>query len=109
MSKGCMLECFTVLSPLLMQDSKSHHERELKAAEEELNRAQKEVEDIAAETSTQQQGMDTLQLEVEELKKTIGVQQGQVGEMGIMLVLSFILVAVTNSRTFIIQGKYTCI
>ena len=64
-----------VVSP---QDSKSHHERELKAAEQEVERSRKAAEDIVTEAGTQQQTMQTLQLEVEELGKAIAAQQQQV-------------------------------
>lgn len=63
---------------LWTQDSKSHHERELKAAEAEVERSRKAAEDIVTEAGTQQQTMETLKLEVEELGMAIAAQQEQV-------------------------------
>ena len=63
---------------MLVQDSKSHHERELKAAEEEVVRSRKEAENISKESGSQQQGMHTLKLEVQEMQKSLSTQQQQV-------------------------------
>lgn len=60
------------------QDSKSHHERELKAAEEEVARTREVSESVRKEVGDKQQTMQTLQLEVEELGKAIATQQQQV-------------------------------
>ena len=61
------------------QDSKSHHERELKAAREEMARARKEAESVLGATGQQEQAMHTLELEVQELKTAIASQEQQVG------------------------------
>jgi hypothetical protein len=62
-----------------LQDSKSHHERELKAAEAQVAKARKEADQITKEAGSQQQAMQTLRLEVEEMEKSLSTQQQQVG------------------------------
>ena len=63
---------------LILQDSKSHHERELKAAEEGVVKAKKEAESVVKEAKMKEQEMQTLKLEVEELEKALETQQQQV-------------------------------
>lgn len=63
---------------MYLQDSKSHHERELKAAEAQVAKSRKEAERITKEAGSQQQSMQTLQLEVEEMEKSLATQQEQV-------------------------------
>ena len=63
---------------LLLQDSKSHHERELKAAEQGLAKAKKDAQSIVGEAKANQQEMQALQLELEELTKSLETQQQQV-------------------------------
>ena len=60
------------------QDAQGHRQRELKAAEDGLSKAQKEAEQATAALGNQDQEMATLQLEVEELGKSIASQQEQV-------------------------------
>lgn len=62
-----------------MVDSKSHHERELKEAEEAITKAKKEAESVVGEAKTREQEMQALRLEVEELEKSLETLQGQVG------------------------------
>ena len=66
----------------MQQDSKSHHERELKSAELALPKAKKVVKSIVGEAKAYpyQQEMQALQLELEELKltKSLETQQQQV-------------------------------
>ena len=61
-----------------IQDSKSHHEKELKAAEDGLSKAKKEAESIVREAKANEQEMQALQLELEELGKSLETQQQQV-------------------------------
>jgi len=61
------------------QDSKSYHERELKAARDEMARARKEAESVLGAAGQQEQAMHTLELEVQELKAAIDAQEQQVG------------------------------
>lgn len=70
--------CDTIIHHVTLQDSKSHHERELKEAEEQVVRSRKAVEKVVKEAGTQQLTMQTLQLEVEELGKALTAQQEQV-------------------------------
>lgn len=69
-----VLTTFTVY----IQDSKSHHARELKAAEQGLSKAKKEAESIVHEAKANEQEMQALQLELEELTKSLESQQQQV-------------------------------
>ena len=46
-----------------------------------MTRSRRAAEEVVAEAGTQQQGMETLQLEVEELGKAIAAQQEQVTSM----------------------------
>ena len=64
----------------MQQDSKSHHERELKSAEQALPKAKKEAEGIVGEAKAYpyQQEMQALQLELEKLTKLLETQQQQV-------------------------------
>ena len=70
-----------------VKESKSHHERELKEAEESLARAKRDAEGVVKEAKEQQQEMHALRLEVEELQKGLLTQQEQVrvggGRLGV--------------------------
>lgn len=50
----------------------------MKAAEKEVAKTRKEAESIVGEAREKQQAMQTLQLEVEELGKSLTTQQEQV-------------------------------
>ena len=69
----------SLLSSSLLQESKMHRERELKAAEEGMVKARKEAEGVVKEAKTREQEMQALRLEVEELEKAVQTQQQQVG------------------------------
>lgn len=54
-----------------LSDSKGHHERELKAAENELKQTKQKHEKSRANWTKREQEYETLKLEIAELKKTI--------------------------------------
>ena len=60
------------------QDAQGHRKRELQAAEDGLSKAQREAEQATAALGNRGQEMATLELEVEELEKSIASQQAQV-------------------------------
>ena len=63
---------------LWSQDAQGHRQRELQAAEDGLSKAQREAEQATAALGNRGQEMATLQLEVEELEKSIAAQHEQV-------------------------------
>ena len=68
----------TLTPSLPSQDSKSHHERELRAAEEGVSRSKREAEEVGTEARGREMEMQALQLEVGELEKAVEGQQQQV-------------------------------
>ena len=70
---------------------KSHHQRELKAAEEGLSKAKKAAESIVGEAKANYQEMQALQLELEELAKAFETQQQQVWELNVPYFLEILL------------------
>ena len=76
--RGVWFGYFIPQTCIFPQDSKSHHERELKAAEAQVAKSRKEAERVTKEAGSQQQAMQTLQLEVEEMEKSLATQQQQV-------------------------------
>ena len=62
----------------LLQDSKGHHDRELKAAKQRLIAAQKGSESVENNAGSLKQDMETRKLEVDELETSVNNQKEQV-------------------------------
>ena len=72
----------------LLQEFTSHRERELKEAEQEMERVREEAAGVVGEAKARQQEMEALRLEVEELESGLQGQRQLVsgGERGVVCV-----------------------
>ena len=61
-----------------MADAEGYHQREIKKAEEAMNKARKQAQQVTKETNKMQQQVKEIKLDIDELNKAIETQEQEI-------------------------------